>query len=166
MWIRDRAMKTIRLAAAASVCAVVACQNSVPRVRTQSNVAGEYVLVERDGQRLPHTMRVSDPRETCDITLIRDVLVLRPDGEYTGESEGYSQCNGPPRPDTSVMLDYGGTFSLRGPRGDTIVLAERGDTEIKQRGVLRGDELRIDAEVLTRPRRRMRFRYVRQDPTP
>ena len=162
MWLRNSG----RIAGAASLCAVVACQDSTPRVRTSSNVAGEYVLVERDGKRLPHTMRVSDPRETCDITLIRDVLVLRPDGEYTGESEGYSQCNGRPRPDTPVMHDYRGTFSLRGPRGDTIMLAELADTVVKQRGVLRGDELRVDAEVLSTPRRRMRFRYVRQNATP
>jgi hypothetical protein len=163
MWIHGAAK--FRIAAAAGTCALIACQDSAPRVRTRSNVAGEYVLVERDGKRLPHTMHLSDPRETCDITLIRDVLVLRPDGEYTGESEGYSQCNDRPRPDTSVMHHYRGTFSLRGPRGDTIVLAELADTELKQRGVLRGDELRVDAEVLASPRRRMRFRYVRQNAT-
>ncbi|HEY0036838.1 MAG TPA: hypothetical protein VGB66_09135 [Longimicrobium sp.] len=121
------------------------------------------MLMERDGKRLPHTLHLSDPRETCDITLIRDVLVLRPDGEYKGESEGYSRCNGAPRPDSSVMLHYRGTFSLRGPRGDTIVLAELADTVVKQRGELRGDEMRVDADVLSTPRRRMRFRYVRQN---
>jgi hypothetical protein len=93
----------MRIAAVVGACALMACGDAAPRVRTPSNVAGEYVLMERDGKRLPHTLHLSDPRETCDITLIRDVLVLRPDGEYTGESEGYSQCNGAPRPDSSVM---------------------------------------------------------------
>jgi hypothetical protein len=41
----------------------MACRDAAPRVRTPSNVAGEYVLVERDGKRLPHTLHLSDPRE-------------------------------------------------------------------------------------------------------
>jgi hypothetical protein len=164
MWILNRAAK-FRSAAVAGTCALIACQDAAPRVRTLSNVAGEYVMVERDGKRLPHTMHVPDPPNPCDFTLIRDVLVLRPDGEYTGESESYSNCTGQPQPDTSVMDHYRGTFSLRGPRGDTIVLAELATTEIKQRGVLRGDELRVEYEVLTAPRRTVRFRYVRQNAT-
>ncbi|HEX8316900.1 hypothetical protein [Longimicrobium sp.] len=165
MWIRNSAK--VRIAAAASLCALTACQGSAPRVRTPSNVAGEYVLVERDGKRLPHTMRLSEPGKRCDMTLIRDVLVLRPDGEFEGEFESYVRCEGQPRPDSTDARSYNGTFRLHGAHGDTVVLVERGlESRARQRGVLKGDELRVEFEVLTEPRRTMRFRYVRQDATP
>jgi hypothetical protein len=162
MWIRN-SLK-VRIAAAVSLCAVSACRDGGPRVRTPSNVAGEYVLLERDGQRLPHTMRLSEPRDTCDMTLIRDVLVLRADGEYSGEFEARVRCDGQPRPDSTRVDRYSGTFGLHGPRGDTIVLAERGlEDRARQRGVLKGEEMRVEFKILTEPGRTMRFRYVRQN---
>jgi hypothetical protein len=154
-------------AAAASVCAVVACQDSVPRVRTQSNVAGEYVLVERDGQRLPHTMRVDSQKESCEMTLIRTVVVLRQDGTYGGESEGYSRCGGRARPDSTTVERFSGRFQLHGTRGDTIAFNEAPPIPgVTERGVFNGDELAVTMDVRTGERRTIRLRYVRQDPEP
>jgi hypothetical protein len=151
--------------AAAAAGALIACEDAAPRVRTPSNVAGEYVLAERNGQRLPHVLRVSDPRETCDVRLIREVLVLQADGEYEGEYEGSTRCDGQVRPESTYVDRYYGTFRLHGARGDTIVLVERGDSGVRQRGVLKGDEMRVNYEVLMEPRRTVRLRYVRQNAT-
>ncbi|CAA9325259.1 MAG: hypothetical protein AVDCRST_MAG89-1858 [uncultured Gemmatimonadetes bacterium] len=166
MWIRTGALK-IPIAAVAGTCALLACQENTPRVRTESNVAGEYVLTERDGQRLPHTMRVASQKESCEMTLIRTVIVLRQDGSYGGESEGYSRCGGQARPDSTTVERFSGRFQLRGARGDTIALNEDPPIPgVTDRGVFDGDELAVTMEVRTGERRTIRLRYVRQDTEP
>lgn len=141
--------------------ALAACGSGEPRVRTNGSVAGEYVLAERQGERLPHTMVVRDGHgRSCDVTVIRSVLTLHADGTWLEQGEGTSRCPGESAPRRYAINDAG-NYHLRGPAGDTVVLAETADGQPEQTATLVRDELRI---VTPRPppAEPLRFRYVRQ----
>jgi hypothetical protein len=130
-------------------------------VRTFATVAGEYVLVERDGQPLPHTIREEIDGQSCTSTVVRLVMTLHEDGTWQQESEEREQCPGaPPRTLHTPPVSY--TYHLRGPLGDTLML---GTDEVEgypaPKGVFDGDEIRL---VMAHPYHSdtTYFRYVRQ----
>lgn len=143
-----------------AMLALAGCGGGEPRVRTNGTVAGEYVLVERQGQPLPHTMHVPDGNgRPCTLTLVRLVLTLHADGAWREVGDGSSQCQGDTAPRRDV-LDYAGEYHLRGPAGDTVVLRDTLYGEAEQTGVFVRDELRL--VIPQPPRDTLRYRYVRQ----
>lgn len=136
-------------------------------MHTPGTVAGEYVLVERDGERLPHTMTVPFQGETCTITLIRLVMTLRTDGVWYEDGQGRTGCSvvagdGAQIPDTAHAIHSAGRYELRGPRGDTLVMHDTTVPDMPpQSGTIVRNELRMILP-LAPPRDTMRFRYVRQ----
>lgn len=150
---------TLWTTAILTLCA--ACGGGEPRVRTRVNVSGDYVLVARDGNRLPHTLRVLDGNgRPCTTTLVRLVLTLHPDGSWVQEGGGNSQCPGEAAP-RQDPINEAGEYHLRGPRGDTILLRDTIHPLPEMNGVFRGDELHT-VMVFPPPQDTARFRYVRQ----
>lgn len=145
--------------AAATLLGSAGCREPV---RTLHSVAGEYVVVERDGQPLPHTLPLEVDGQRCASTLIRLVMTLREDGTWNDEVEERRQCPGAPPRTLLHRVPDSDTFQLRGPRGDTLMLGTH-EVEGYPRawGVFKGDELRL---VLTHPYHRdtTYYRYVRQ----
>jgi hypothetical protein len=159
--VMSRSVRTLSVAGVLCWCAGCG-KESPPRVLTAGTVAGEYVMVERQGSPLPHTMRFSREGRTCELTLIRDVLTLGAGGEWREESEGRISCEGE-TPRVPEVFRTAGRYDLRGPRGDTLVLTDTvHPANERQQGVFRGDELRLKAtgEEMAAPV--LRFRYVRQ----
>jgi hypothetical protein len=141
--------------------AVLGCGGGEPRVRTRGSVAGEYVMVEREGKPLPHTMRVpAGDGRPCTVTLVRLVLALHDDGSWVQEGEGSSHCAGEASPRRDPIFDAG-EYSLLGPRGDTLVLRDTLHLNPEEKGVFVRDGLRT---VMPQPPpyNTLRFRYVRQ----
>jgi hypothetical protein len=156
-------LSRIRLAALLVLCA--GCGGAEPR--TNGTVAGEYVLVERDGERLPHTMTVPFQGRQCSTTLIRLVMTLRADGTWFEDGQGRNDCpmitaEGAEIPDTSDIFHSAGSYELRGLRGDSLVMIDSivPDTP-PQTGVFVRDELRMILP-LAPPLDTVHFRYVRQ----
>jgi hypothetical protein len=158
-------MRPFRLAPSLVAIVSVCCACGVgpgPRVHTRGTVAGEYVMVERNGGRLPHVMRAGNQTRTCQTELVRAVLTLRADGSAAEEVEARVWCNEQPRPDTTFTATSTGSFTLRGVRGDSItaVMTQTDPAEV-MKGVITGDELRMHDE--TAPGTPVRsYRYVRQ----
>ena len=149
------------LTAAALLAAVLGCGGGEPRVRTRGSVAGEYVLVERDGKPLPHPLRVLDGTgRPCTTVLVRLVLALHDDGSWVQEGEGRSHCPGEPSPRRDPIEDAG-AYDLLGPAGDSVVLRDTLRPNPEEKGVFVRDELRT---VMPQPppHDTLRFRYVRQ----
>jgi len=138
----------------------VACVGCGGHARTPADVAGEYVMVERNGHRLPDVMPALSGGRSCSAELVRDVLTLRADGWAVERIEGRTWCEGEPRPDALHVERAPGFFKLLGARGDsiTITLSHIAPPEV-MRGEVRGDELRVH-DVATTPE--PSFRYVRR----
>lgn len=154
----------LRAVPLALACVAMACRGSEPRVHTAATVAGDWVMVERDGKRLPSTERRTWPGSlgTCTSTLIRSVLSLRADGSWSEETEARAWCDGVPAPDTSMVEHNAGRFQLRGLHGDTINLFPQGaDSTSRQKGVIAGDELRLEFTLLKPDTVTIRYRYER-----
>lgn len=143
--------------------AAVACRGSEPRVQTAATLAGDWVLVEREGQRLPATSHRTLPGiGTCTSVLIRSVVSLRADGTWTEEVEARTWCDGSPEPDTSALERSSGRFELRGTRGDTINLFTADENPANhQKGVISGDELQLEYALPARNTTTIRYRYER-----
>jgi hypothetical protein len=150
------------LAVAAVLSAMLGCDRA-PRVRTFATVAGDYVVVERNGQPLPHTLPWEVEGRACTSTLIRMVMTLRDDGTWLEDVDSRVKCPGEPsRPEPMERGDPA-PYTLRGPRGDTLDLLPPaiGISDYYLAGVLDGDELHL--VMIDRPRAdTIRMRYVRQ----
>jgi hypothetical protein len=150
--------RTAQLALVALAC--FACGRSPRRVGTTARVAGEYVVVERDGGRLPHRMPSVDGR--CQTELVRDVLTLRADGSADEAVEARVWCGGEPRPDTTSVASASGRFVVRGARGDSITVTTNAtEPPGVMKGAIVGDELRM-RYVRPPGLPTLTFRYVRQ----
>jgi hypothetical protein len=136
-------------------------------VRTNGTVAGEYVLLERNGKRLPHTLAVPSGGQRCTTTLIRLVMTLRADGTWSEDGQGHNDCpiktpEGAEIPDTSRIFHSAGRYELRGLRGDSLVMIDTMMPHLPpQTGVFVRDELRMILP-LAPPDDTLHFRYVRQ----
>ena len=156
--------RSVRVLSVAGVlCACAGCgRESPPRVLTAESVAGEYVMLERQGRPLPHTVRFSRAGRACELTLVRSVLTLDAGGEWREESEGRLSCEGE-KPGASEIFRTAGRYDLRGSRGDTLVLADTlHPVNEPQQGVFRGDELRLEAIGREVGVPVFRYRYVRR----
>jgi hypothetical protein len=154
-------MTPFRSATCAFILAAIAgACTPQPRVRTLTTVAGEYVMVERNGGRLPHVMPSVDGR--CQTELIRSVLLLRADGTAREDLEARVWCDGQPRPDTTFAAGITGTFTVRGARGDSLtVTLDQNDLPEVMKGAIDRNELRMqDVNEPGQPPRT--YRYVRQ----
>lgn len=149
------------LAAAAVLSAALGCEGA-PRVRTFATVAGDYVVVERDGMPLPHTMPSEVEGRACTSTLIRMVMTLRDDGTWFEDVDSRVKCPGEPSRAEALGSDGDpARYTLRGARGDTLDLLPVNDPDYYLKGVFDGDELRL--VMIYGPRAdTTRFRYVRQ----
>lgn len=132
------------------------------RARTPAQVAGDYVMVERNGHRLPDVMPVVSGGRACSAELVRDVLTLRADGWVEERIEGRTWCEGKPRPDTLHVERAPGFFKLLGARGDSIsiTVSHIAPPEV-MKGRIDDGEVRV-SDVATAGTRVMRYRYVRR----
>ncbi|WP_420128662.1 hypothetical protein [Longimicrobium sp.] len=159
-----RLSSTLTTAALLLFC--TSCGGAEPRVRTHGTVAGEYVLVERDGEPLPHTISTVSGGYRCTATLIRLVMTLRADGTWFEDGQNRRGCTPVmvermETEDTSRIFHGTGRYELRGPRGDTLVMTDSALPHQPQTGVFTGDELRMILP-LAPPLDTVRYLYVRQ----
>lgn len=151
----------VRVLGTAAVCGVVLGCDAAPRVRTFATVAGDYVVVERDGQPLPHTIPSDMHGRACTSTLVRMVMTLRDDGTWLEDVDSRVTCPGQPTRPAPMKPADPSPYTLRGPRGDTLDLYPQGSADLSLQGAFDGDELRL--VMIYNPRAdTTRFRYVPQ----
>ncbi len=118
-------------------------------VRTPANVAGEWAQLDLNGDPLPARREDRFQGRVCVTEVVRSVIDLRADGTLTssGESRAWCGMEGEPVVLAQRPFSVSGTFTLHGPRGDTIRMTTP-EMEASSRvpaimGVIDGDEMAL-----------------------
>lgn len=139
------------LAACAGIAVAAGCTRE-PAVRTPANVAGEWAQVESNGKPLPGRHEDRGEGRVCVMEVVRSVITLNADGTFSNDGEARHWCGA--EGEREVLeprtIQAEGTFTLHGPRGDTIRLTNPqvedapAEYRVTAEGVIDGDEMVLE----------------------
>lgn len=114
------------LVACAALLVLGGCERAP--VRTPANLAGEWVQLDVNGNPLPARREDRYQGRMCVTEVIRSVMALHADGTFTntGESSRWCGMEGEPVVPRLEPFTITGTYTLHGPRGDTIRITTPG----------------------------------------